>query len=149
MEYTPILPAGRTFPDMLSELRRIVTLPECIAVGEIGIDMATACDCRQPYSRSACRMALLYSQMDLLYVLLVLSMETKKSCRFTLLGVAKLVMQAIKMFDGGPSVPLILLHRVSVRGRGVVGEFAVLHFWDISKTLNRKECSGCRPFHPS
>lgn len=64
---------------MLSELRRIVTLPECIAVGEIGIDMATACDCRQPYSRSACRMALLYSQMDLLYVLLVLSMETKKA----------------------------------------------------------------------
>lgn len=64
---------------MLSELRRIVTLPECIAVGEIGIDMATACDCRQPYSRSACRMALLYSQMDLLYVLLVLSMKTKKA----------------------------------------------------------------------
>lgn len=71
------LASRRTFPDMLSELRRIVTLPECIAVGEI--DMATACDCRQPYSRSACRMALLYSQMDLLYELLVVSMETKKA----------------------------------------------------------------------
>lgn len=71
--------SSRTSLDMLSELRRLVALPECIAVGEIGIDITTTCDCQHPCSRPACRKALLHSQMDLLSELLVLAMETNKA----------------------------------------------------------------------
>lgn len=89
---------------MLSELRRLVALPECIAVGEIGIDMTTTCDCQHPCSRPACRKALLHSQMDLLSELLVLATETNKAvvlhCRDSGTGeAAKHVLQAIRMLD--------------------------------------------------
>ncbi|XP_052692801.1 uncharacterized protein LOC128171088 [Crassostrea angulata] len=96
--------SSRTSLDMLSELRRLVALPECIAVGEIGIDMTTTCDCQHPCSRPACRKALLHSQMDLLSELLVLAMETNKAvvlhCRDSGTGeAAKHVLQAIRMLD--------------------------------------------------
>lgn len=95
--------ASRTSLDMLSELRKLVALPECIAVGLIGIDMTTTCDFQQPCSRPACRKTLLHSQMDLLSEL-VFALETNKAvvlhCRDSGTGeAAKHVLQAIRMLD--------------------------------------------------
>lgn len=101
--------AGQTTSDMLLDLRRLVTLPECVAIGEIGIDTTTACNCLQPCSRSGCRKAILHSQMDLLSDLLVLAMETKKPVvlhciDFGSAEAAGHVLDLIKMLDMGDRI---------------------------------------------
>lgn len=90
--------ASRKSLDVLSELRRLVAVSECIAVGEIYIDMTTDCNC-WPLSLPAYMKVLLHSQMNLLSELLVLAMESNKAvllhCRT--LGLATHVLQAIQM----------------------------------------------------
>ena len=101
--------ASQTSSDMILDLQRLVTRPECVAIGEIGIDMTTACNCLQPCFRSECRKAILHSQMDLLSDLLVLAKETKKPvvlhCRdFGSGEAAGHVLDLIRMLDMGDHI---------------------------------------------
>ena len=70
--------AGQVTTDMLEELRKLAYTPECVAIGEIGIDMTTKCDCKEPCSKSSCRRKILHHQMELLADLLVLAIDTRK-----------------------------------------------------------------------
>lgn len=113
-----------------------MALQECIAVGEIGIDMTITCDCQQTCSRPTCRKAFLHSQMDLLSELLVLAKETNKTvvlhCSDSGIGeAAKHVLQAIRMLD----MEGHLFHRHCFTESVSEAEewFAVRRVWDISK----------------